>query len=63
MKEAGHKFKEEILKLKQELMKSTHVGTYAGDRIIEEAENDPDIILGEEDDNENAEEGNATYGQ
>ena len=28
-------------------MKSAHVGTYMGDRIIEEAENDPNIILSE----------------
>ena len=40
--EAGFKFKEEILKIKQELMKSK-VGTLAGDRNIEEAENDPDF--------------------
>ena len=63
MKEAGHKFREEIMKIKQELMKSTHVGTYAGDRIIEEAENDPNIILGEGDDNDGDEdEKNGTYG-
>lgn len=40
--EAGFKFKEEILKIKQELMRSK-VGTLAGDRNIEEAENDPDF--------------------
>eukprot|EP00347_Sterkiella_histriomuscorum_P021343 403334317 len=42
--EAGYKFKEEIFKLKQEMTQS-RVGTLAGDRIIEEAENDPNIIL------------------
>lgn len=42
--EAGFKFKEEIFKLKQEMTKS-RVGTLAGDRIIEEAESDPNIIL------------------
>ena len=45
--EAGYKFKEEIIKLRQELM-STKVGTLAGDRILEEAENDPNLDLKEE---------------
>ncbi len=35
------------MKLKNQLMKSTHVGTYLGDRLIEEAENDPNIKLAE----------------
>ena len=50
--EAGYKYKEEIIKIKQELMKTTHVGTYQGDRIIEDAENDPDIDLEDEDEEE-----------
>jgi hypothetical protein len=45
--ETGHKYREEIMKLKNQLMKSAHVGTYLGDRLIEEAENDPNIKLAE----------------
>jgi len=42
--EAGHKYREEILKLKQEIM-SSKVGTLAGDRILEEADADPLLNL------------------
>ena len=48
-------------------MKSTHVGTYLGDKLIEEAENDPNIKLADspvksdgEGDNLNP---SASYGQ
>ena len=41
--ETGSKYKEEITKLKNQLTKQQHIGTYQGDRIIEEAENDPKI--------------------
>lgn len=56
--EAGHKYKEEIFKLKQEIQKTggKSIGTLAGDRYIDEAENDPNIILREleeEDANDN----------
>jgi hypothetical protein len=40
--DAGYKFKEEILKIKQELM-NNKVGTLAGDRILADAEGDPNI--------------------
>ncbi|CDW76546.1 protein phosphatase 1 regulatory subunit 7 isoform x1 [Stylonychia lemnae] len=60
--ESGYRFKEQIFKLKQE-MTNSRVGTYQGDRIIEEAENDPNIILSEilKDDLED-ENGKNTYG-
>ena len=45
--EAGYKFKEEILKIKQELM-STKVGTLAGDKILADAEADPNIEFKED---------------
>lgn len=47
--ETGQKYKEEIIRLKQQLMNSQHVGTYQGDRLIEEAENDPNIKFAEDD--------------
>jgi len=46
--EAGHRYKQEIFKIKQEIM-SSKVGTMQGDRIIEDAENDPNIVLKDED--------------
>jgi hypothetical protein len=46
--EAGFKYKEEILKLKQELTNNGKpVGTLQGDRHIDEAENDPNMFLKE----------------
>lgn len=45
--ETGQKYKEEILKLKQQLKGSQHLGTYQGDRFIEEAENDPSMMMRE----------------
>ena len=50
--EAGYKFKEEILKLKQELL-ATKVGTLAGDKIIADALADPNIEF-KDDDNDRA---------
>lgn len=51
-------------------MKSAHVGTYMGDRLIEEAENDPNIKLAEspmkadsEGEEDPAVNPNASYGQ
>lgn len=46
--ETGQKYKEEIIRMKQQLLNSQYVGTYQGDRNIEDAENDPNIILGED---------------
>jgi hypothetical protein len=43
--ETGQKYRDEIMKIKNQLMKSAHVGTYMGDLLIEEAENDPNIKL------------------
>ena len=55
------------MKLKQQLLKSQHLGTYQGDRHIEEAENDPNINLGESPTKEEEEEissaAQASYGQ
>ena len=46
--EAGFKYKEEILKLKHELTNNGKaVGTLQGDRLIDEAENDPNMFLKE----------------
>lgn len=46
--EAGYKYKEEILKLKLELTNNgKQIGTYQGDKLLEEAENDPEIYLKE----------------
>jgi hypothetical protein len=45
--ETGQKYKEEILKLKQELLGAKYVGTHAGDRLLEDAENDPTLKLNE----------------
>jgi uncharacterized protein YaaN involved in tellurite resistance len=63
--EAGYKFKEEILKLKQELM-STKVGTLAGDKILADAEGDPNIEFKDEqingDDDEENENNQRSYG-
>ena len=61
--ETGQKYKEEIMKLKQQLMKSSHLGTYQGDRYIEEAENDPNIQLSLQDEPEPGSNPNASYGQ
>lgn len=49
-------------------MKSAHLGTYQGDRNIEEAENDPNIVLNSpekksEDGSDGEGSKNATYGQ
>jgi hypothetical protein len=65
--ETGQKYKEEIMKLKNELMKQSHIGTYQGDRLIEEAENDPNIKLssmekGEDSDGESPVNPSASYG-
>jgi hypothetical protein len=44
--ETGQKYKEEIMKLKNQLVGQAHLGTYQGDRFIEEAEHDhPEINL------------------
>jgi hypothetical protein len=64
--ETGQKYKEEIMKLKNQLMKASHVGTYMGDRLIEEAENDPNIKLAEspvKSDGEGDVNASASYGQ
>jgi hypothetical protein len=45
------------MKIKQQLTNSQHVGTYAGDWLIEEAENDPNIVFAE--DKGNSEEENS----
>jgi hypothetical protein len=65
--ETGQKYKEEIMKLKNELMKQSHIGTYQGDRLIEEALNDPNIKLssmekGEDSDGEPPVNPSASYG-
>ena len=65
--EAGFKFKEEIMKIKQDLMK-TKVGTLAGDRILEDAENDDNIVFkddmyqDENDDSNNQDGRGSNYG-
>ena len=45
--ETGQKYRDEIMKIKNSLLKQSHLGTYMGDRLIEEAENDPNIKLSE----------------
>ena len=60
--EAGHKYREEIIKLKQEIL-SSKVGTLAGDRILEDAENDPLLHLkDDEEDGDNVDGEDKTYG-
>ena len=53
IQEAGFKYKEEILRLKQEILHSKNqIGTLQGDRNIEEAELDPNMFLNDLDDEE-----------
>lgn len=43
--DAGHRYKEEILKLKTEILAHGKVGSYTSTKNIEEAENDPNFEL------------------
>ena len=53
------------MKLKNQLMNQAHLGTYQGDKFIEDAESDPNINLtgGNGNNSGNEESPSATYGQ
>lgn len=51
--EAGYRYKEEIIRMKAEIIGQGKIGTYQGDRILDEAENDPNMKFKDDNDLDN----------